>query len=97
VHLALDFAGKLHIVLYLTCDRQSDSPGIVASFGIGTMIDYDEDSEAGFDSPLVDLGKVPLAAVRYDAGVDESMRHVLQQIDRPSKTQTSCSRDVGFD
>jgi hypothetical protein len=61
------------------------------------MIDYNENFEAGFDSPLVDLGKATLAAVRSDEGLAESIRRVLQQVDRPSKTQTSCSRDVGFD
>jgi hypothetical protein len=57
-----------------------------------------EDGETSFDSELLDLSTVPLAALRNETpALRKSLRHVLAQTDQPTKTMTTCSSLAGLD
>jgi hypothetical protein len=57
------------------------------------------DSEKDIDTGLIDLSSVLLRVLREDnsATLRQAMSRVLEQNDRPIKTQATCSNLAGFD
>jgi hypothetical protein len=68
-----------------------------SSSGIGVLTDDPWESDVDLYSELLDLTHIPLADLRRnDTDVPRALAFVLSRC-RLIKTQTSCSRDVGFD